>query len=87
MARVQERHRTFSVTKFAHSTPAVGAGVTGAKERMDGGTFHMTLCATSHSDDPCASRLKTGRGQPAASALQPDRRHISMNEPRVVRMS
>ena len=48
VAAVQKLHKTF-IPRFPHrSTPAVAAGVLGARQRVFGNTQHMMLCVADH---------------------------------------
>ena len=66
----------------AQSTPGLGAGATGAPQRLDGGTFLMWECAPGQSPHPCVSRIAGGRGQVAGGVNKRRRQTITESDGR-----
>ena len=62
VGEIQERHERFISAFSGQSTPGVAAGVTGAEQRLVGGTHDPIVCAANKSAGVCRSSFKNARG-------------------------
>ena len=79
---VYETFKMSTIARRAQSTPGLGAGVTGAPQRLAGNTHGTMLCVTSQSLHPCVSRIAGGRGEVAGGVNKRRRQSITESDGR-----
>ena len=62
MGAIQKRDERFISAFSGQSTPGVAAGVTGAEQRLVGGTHDPIVCAANKSAGLCRSSFSNARG-------------------------